>query len=97
METQTKQRVRKSPQEQINEAKAALARAQQRQRSADSRQKIVIGALAQKWLLKNGQAGRAFAGYLRSIEIRDQDRDVIDPFVQELTDNVQPLSEAPAD
>lgn len=92
MENQAKQRIRKSPEQQIQDARAALARAQQRQRANETRSKIVIGSLAQKWLIANPQAARAFAGYLRGIELREQDRDVVEDFVQELNLQAQPLT-----
>lgn len=84
MEYQNKQRIRKSPSEQIADAKAALARAMQRQRASETRQKIVLGAMTHKWLASNEQAARAFSGFLRTQEIREQDKDALEPFMQNL-------------
>lgn len=85
MENQTKTRIRKSPEQQILEAKEALRRAHQRQRTADTRTKIIIGALAQKWLAGNAQAARAFLSHLRSAELREHDQDILTDFMRELS------------
>jgi hypothetical protein len=76
--------MRKSPAEQIAEARAALQRAQERQRREDTRQKIVVGATAWGWLCGDPQAARRFISHVQAADIREQDKDLLYQAIHEL-------------
>ena len=78
---------RKTPQEQIYAARDMLRKAQARQRQADVRSKIVLGALAIGWLRSNPRAAEAFNGYLNHISIREQDAEVVAEFLSSIATN----------
>ena len=75
---------RKTPCEQVAAARDMLRRAQTRQRQADTRTKIVLGALMMGWLQKNAHAAQAFNGYINNISVRDQDMEVIADFLSKI-------------
>lgn len=74
----------KTSNEQIQTARAALARALARQRREDAHQKIVIGATAWGWLCKNPQAAAAFIRHVQAADVRPQDRPALDAAIAEL-------------
>lgn len=74
----------KSAQEQIQLARAALVRAQERARREDTRQKIIIGATAWGWLCHDTQAARRFIAHVQSGTIREQDKPLLEAAVREL-------------
>jgi len=74
----------KTPEQQIQEARAALARAMARQKRADAHQKIVIGATAWNWFCRNQHAAKAFIQHVQSMEVRPQDRAALESAISEL-------------
>ncbi len=84
--TQKKQRTRLTPAQQIQAAKQALARAQQRQRQHDTRSKIVLGGLILNWIRSDTNAAKSVLAHMRSAKLRDQDvqalQDIHDELVQ---------------
>jgi len=75
--------MRKSPQEQIDAARKALARAQVRQRALDARRKIVLGGMLLAWLREDDRVRRALLSRLAAKPPRDQDAEVIEAVLDE--------------
>lgn len=75
---------RKNPNEQIAAAREMLARAQARQRQADTRTKIVTGALCLNWLRKDVRAAHAFLAHIQANRVRDQDAELLAELFAEL-------------
>lgn len=63
----------KTPDIQIQEARAALARALQRQRQFDTRVKIVFGGAVAGWMKKQPEAAKRFLAYAETLTIRPSD------------------------
>ncbi|WP_162988203.1 hypothetical protein [Alcaligenes aquatilis] len=68
---------RKTPQEQIAAARAALARAQARQRQHDTRSKIILGGYILSWVRSDVDAAKKLLLRLNSAPPREQDRDAL--------------------
>lgn len=70
-------RRRLTPAEQIQAAKAALQRAQRRQRAHDTRSKIVLGGFVLSWARSNRQAAQALLQHMNAAPPRAQDVDAL--------------------
>ncbi|MFT0850465.1 hypothetical protein VRY85_06755 [Achromobacter sp. F4_2707] len=88
-ENQKKQRTRLTPAQQIQAAKQALARAQQRQRQHDTRSKIVLGGLIMNWVRNDPSAARSVLAHMRSAKLRDQDIQALQDIHDELAQIVK--------
>ncbi|WBM39993.1 hypothetical protein [Alcaligenes faecalis] len=76
-EEQKTVRRRLSPAEQIQSAKAALQRAQARQRQHDTRGKIVLGGYVLAWIRSDVDAAQKLLQRLNSVPPREQDREAL--------------------
>lgn len=76
-EEQKTVRRRLSPAEQIQSAKAALQRAQARQRQHDTRSKIILGGYVLSWMRSDVNAAQKLLQRLNSVPPREQDRDAL--------------------
>lgn len=77
-------RRRLTPQEQIQAAKEALARAQRRQRTHDTRSKIILGGFALNWVRNDPQAAKALLYRMNGHPPRPQDMDALADVREEL-------------
>lgn len=87
---------RKTPQQQIEAARASLARAQARQRQANTREKIVLGGLLLSWLRSDEKARHALLSRIAEYPLREQDADVLAELISQLHASVpdaQPQSQ----
>ena len=75
---------RKNPQQAIDAARAALQRAQLRQRAVDTRTKIIFGGLFLSWLRDDRRVVDSLAKRLAEKPIRPQDEDAIQSVFEEL-------------
>lgn len=82
-------RTRKTPEQRIAEAQAALRRARDAQRRNETRQKIILGALATEWLKNDSAASQSFLQHLSDVSIRERDIEVIRPVLSELRQGSQ--------
>lgn len=80
---------RKTPAEQIQAAKEALARAQRRQRAHDTRAKIVLGGFVLAWARADQQTARMLLQRLNSEPPREQDREALAEVRNELMQMVR--------
>ncbi|MAK55625.1 MAG: hypothetical protein CML17_07260 [Pusillimonas sp.] len=85
---------RKSIQEQIAAARAALQRAQARQRQQDTRAKIVLGGYLIEWVRADHQAARMLLSWLNSEHPREQDLEALTDFLDELAQLVRSVNSA---
>lgn len=76
-EEQKTVRRRLSPAEQIQAAKAALQRAQARQRQHDTRSKIILGGYVLSWIRSDVDAAQKLLQRLNSVPPREQDREAL--------------------
>lgn len=85
-DNQTSRAIRRrlTPAEQIQVAKAALQRAQRRQRTHDTRSKIVLGGFALAWVRSDPQAARALLHRMNAQPPRQQDMDALAEVREEL-------------
>lgn len=83
-EPQKTTRRRLTPAEQIVAAREALARAQRRQRSADTRSKVVLGGYVLAWVRSDPQAARLLLQRLNQRPPRAQDMDALEDTRSEL-------------
>lgn len=81
---QSVNRIRKTPEQRIAEARAALQRAKEAQRRVETRQKIIIGSTAIEWLKSNPDAARGFVSHLAQKSTSQNDLSVINPILQQL-------------
>jgi hypothetical protein len=86
---------RKTPAEQIEAARQMLARAQQRQRAADTRSKIVLGGLLISWLRDDERVRRALLNRINEKPLREQDLEVLVDFLNELRDSMPAAQQQP--
>lgn len=77
-------RRRLTPEEQIQAAKEALARAQRRQRAHDIRSKVVLGGFALNWVRNDPQAAKALLQRMNGHPPRPQDMDALAEVREEL-------------
>lgn len=69
----------------VVEARAHLARAVERMRKEDTRQKIVCGALALEFIINHrDRLGSPFMGFIDSKKVREGDKQLIDELKREL-------------
>lgn len=76
-EEQKTVRRRLTPAEQIQSAKAALQRAQARQRQHDTRSKIILGGYVLAWIRSDVDAAQKLLLRLNSVPPREQDREAL--------------------
>jgi hypothetical protein len=79
-----KTRRRLTPTEQIQAAKAALQRAQGRQRAYDARSKIILGGLILSWVRQDVNAAQTLLHHINSHPPRRQDIDALTDIRNEL-------------
>ena len=72
--------------QQIAEAQAKLNRLKSRQKAADTRRKIIVGAVAISNALKDPEKARALAALLRRAVTREVDQKEITGLLEELDD-----------
>lgn len=70
-------RRRLTPSEQIQAARAALQRAQARQRQHDTRSKIILGGYVLAWIRSDIDAAQKLLQRLNSVPPREQDREAL--------------------
>lgn len=83
---------RKNFLEQVEAARAALARAQARQRQHDTRAKIVLGGYLLAWMRDDHRVRQALAARLSERPLRPQDADVLAPLLSEITTFLAPTA-----
>lgn len=93
-EEQKTVRRRLSPAEQIQAAKAALQRAQARQRQHDARSKIILGGYVLAWTRSDVDAAQKLLLRLNSVPPREQDRDALAVVRDELRSIVRNANDA---